>query len=51
MKGRTPTLSESLGEYAVWGFTIQKPNRRNSKRIKRTRIHEASYQSTLKNAA
>ena len=51
MKGRTPTLSESLGEYIAWGFTIQKPNRRNAKRIRRARNHEEPYQLALKNAA
>lgn len=49
MKGRNPTLSESLGDYATYGFTLHKPNRRNIKRVKR--IHKDAFSKELKKAA
>jgi hypothetical protein len=51
MKGRNPTLSESLGDYAAYGFALHKPNRRNVKRAKRIRKDAFSKELELKKAA
>lgn len=51
MKNRTPTLAESLGDYAAYGFTLNKPNRRNVKRRKRIRRDAFSKEIELKKAA
>lgn len=49
MKNRTPTLMESLGDYAAYGLTIKKPNRRNIKSWKLKR--KICTLSRLKEAA
>jgi len=51
MKIRCPTLAESLGDYATYGFTLHKPNRRNVKRAKRIRKETFSKELELKKAA